>query len=405
MKLRPHQEVSRGYLRARERAYLADQPRVGKTPAAIMAARDLNIRHVTVICPASVVSNWRREWKRWWPKFDGQLEVYSYDKLARNNTAMGSPTLVIFDEFHYCKTRSAKRTVASLALLKKARYVWALSGTPAPNHPGELYVPLAALWPMELRLLNIRNADDWMNLTCHWKSIKVGHRTWVPKVFGAKNAPMVKALLDRLMLRRTFKEVSGKDPVWWSEQFIDLTPADTKRVNALAPLDTPIREEDENLARARHELGRLKAPLVAAALADELRDDPTRKIVVVAYHTAVLLALAEALAEFEPELIDGSVSKTARDARVAKFQERPATRVLIGQHKAIREGITLDRADSVEMVELVFTPGDNEQVANRASSTEKPTVPVRAWSVAGTVDEAVNGVIIRKEEMQSEIGL
>jgi len=401
VKLRPHQIAAQQYLEDHDRAYLADQPRVGKTPPAILAARALDIQSTLVVCPASVVGNWEREWTRWWPAGPRPM-VVSYDKLARMDTTRIDPDLVILDEAHYIKTRTAKRTKAALAVLKRARRKWLLSGTPAPNNPSELYVPLAALWPEELKALGIRHAEDWLNYSCHWQRIQVGPRIWVPKVFAAKNVERIRALLARCMLRRTFAEVSGKEPVWWSEQVITLPGVTTKWINDETPAGEP---SEENLAKIRHEIGKLKAPVVGAILAEELRDEPFRKIVVVAYHRAVLVALYEALLEFQPLMIDGSTPKGARDARVTLFQTQHKHRVLLGQHKAIREGITLDRADEVVMVELVFTPGDNEQVANRASSTEKPTVPVRVFSVRDTVDEALNAVIVRKEEMQSGMGL
>lgn len=407
MNLRPHQETSRNFLANRTRAYLGDEPRVGKTPAAIMAARDVGAEVVTVVCPAVVVGNWRHEWERWWPGFSGSLEVVSYDRLIRMSAVarMGAD-LVILDEAHYCKNTAAKRTRASIALGRNAERTWLLSGTPMPNHPGELYAPLAGFWPEMLRALGVRNYTDWLNLTCHWKNIQVSPRTWVPKVFSVKSPQLVQRLLDGIMLRRSFKQVSGKEPIWWGEHLLDASRSDINFINGEFPVGSVLNQDDPNLAAVRHEIGRIKAPLAAAVLREELREDPSRKIIVVAYHLAVLQTLAEELAEFEPQVIDGSTSGPARDVRVKQFQTTEHRyRVLIGQHKAIREGITVDRADEVNMVEMVWTPGDNEQVANRASSTEKPTVPVRVFSLADTVDEAVNAVLLRKERMQNAVGL
>lgn len=417
MNLRPHQETSRKFLATHPRAYLGDEPRVGKTPAAIMAAKDVGAEVITVACPAVMVGTWQHEWYRWWPEFAGALEVVSYDRLIRMSavTRMGAD-LVILDEAHYCKTTTAKRTRASIALGRNATRTWLLSGTPMPNHPGELYAPLAGFWPEKLRALGVRNYGDWLNLTCNWKSIQVGPRTWVPKVFSAKDPALVRQLLEGIMLRRTFKEVSGRDSIWWNQQPLVADETDAVELAemgaGLAPLLEALNAEgveflagDDHLATVRRRLGVLKVPYILEVLREELREDPTRKMFVVGYHREVLQALWAGLAEFGAEVIHGGVSKPLRDDIVARFQRDEEKRVLIGQHMAAGTGITLDRATEVVMAEMVWTPGDNKQVANRASSTGKGTVPVRVFSFADTIDEAVNDVLVRKEQMQTEVGL
>lgn len=415
MNLRPHQETSRQFLATHPRAYLGDEPRVGKTPAAIMAARDLDARRVKVVCPAVMVGTWRHEWTRWWPEFTGTLDVVSYDALIRRPDETPYD-VAIGDEFHYCKTPAAKRTRAAMRLLRAATHAWALSGTPMPNHPGELYAPLAGLWPEKLRALNVRHHIDWLNLTCNWKHIQVGPRTWVPKIFSAKDPALVRSLLEGIMLRRTFKEVSGKDSIWWSTQTLATTPWMLRKLDELAAenegvaaLVAQIERGEEptgpSLPTLRRLIGTIKAPLIASILADELREDPTRKMFVVAYHRDVLHELYRGLAEFMPLLIDGSTPKPVRDGYVTQFQYNNMHRVMLGQHMAAGTGITLDSATEVVMAEMVWTPGDNQQVANRASSTEKGTVPVRVFSLANTVDEAVTDVLVRKEQMQTAVGL
>lgn len=421
MNLRPHQETSRKFLATHPRAYLGDEPRVGKTPAAIMAAKDVGAEVITVACPAVMVGTWQHEWYRWWPEFEGALEVVSYDRLIRMSavTRMGAD-LVILDEAHYCKNTTSKRTRASIALGRNATRTWLLSGTPMPNHPGELFAPLAGFWPEKLRALGVRNYEGWLNLTCNWKNIQVGPRTWVPKVFSAKDPALVRGLIADIMLRRTFKEVSGRDSIWWSTQTLEPTRAQIAEVANSIVVGSGVdmewlaerleRGEDlegisDHIAKTRRIIGTIKAPMVAAVLREELREDPARKVFVVGYHTDVLHILRSELQEFSPNVIEGSTPKWQRDVIVQQFQQQESVRVLIGQHMAAGTGITLDRATEVAMAEMVWTPGDNQQVANRASSTEKGTVPVRVFSLAGTIDEAVNDVLVRKEQMQTEVGL
>ena len=68
-KLYPFQSEGVRFLRDRPSAYLADEMGLGKTVQAIMAARlrmmTMEAPVVTVICPASVVRQWRKEIEKW----------------------------------------------------------------------------------------------------------------------------------------------------------------------------------------------------------------------------------------------------------------------------------------------------------------------------------------------------
>ena len=53
--------------------------------------------------------------------------------------------MVIADESHYLKNMSAKRTLVIVPILKNARRVLLLTGTPAVSRPCELYAQLDAV--------------------------------------------------------------------------------------------------------------------------------------------------------------------------------------------------------------------------------------------------------------------
>ena len=64
---KPTQIEGAKFLAARKHALLADEPRVGKTGAAIMAADMLGLRKILVITTASGRAVWRRAWPEWCP--------------------------------------------------------------------------------------------------------------------------------------------------------------------------------------------------------------------------------------------------------------------------------------------------------------------------------------------------
>ena len=78
--------------------------------------------------------------------------IVSY-ALARTIKLPHRFDLMILDEAQNLKTGDAQRTQSvygPTGLITKARRAWALSGTLAPNHPGELYPHLRALFNLDL---------------------------------------------------------------------------------------------------------------------------------------------------------------------------------------------------------------------------------------------------------------
>ena len=83
MKLYDYQKEGVQFLVNHKRAYLADEMGLGKTVQAIVAARAVQATKVLVVCPASAVLNWHREWATWWRSPRPSLIAISYSKLIR----------------------------------------------------------------------------------------------------------------------------------------------------------------------------------------------------------------------------------------------------------------------------------------------------------------------------------
>ena len=157
MKLLPHQEVSMQILQAKKRCILADEPRVGKTLATASAA--LENLPALVVCPAIVKTVWMSAFTNLDPDVpvtiingkknatsigaDG-ITIINYDLLGAIEN-IGKFKTLILDESHRIKSPKAIRTKAAMKLMKAIPNVYALSGTPIPNRPIELYPLLRGL--------------------------------------------------------------------------------------------------------------------------------------------------------------------------------------------------------------------------------------------------------------------
>lgn len=161
------------------RALLGDEMGLGKTVQALaVAAYYSNEWPLLIVCPSSLRLNWKNELLKWLRPsvltsehevnvvFSGKDELFprsleehetqtrvliiTYDLMTKHSEALLASQrvgVVICDESHSIKTPQAQRTLALVPLLKSARRVLLLSGTPALSRPIELFTQVSSLRP------------------------------------------------------------------------------------------------------------------------------------------------------------------------------------------------------------------------------------------------------------------
>ncbi|CAM9826147.1 unnamed protein product, partial [Phaeothamnion confervicola] len=138
-----------------------------------------------------------------------KVVITSYDLVSRFRSSL-SPELervkvgcVICDECHYLKNHKAARTRAAMPLLKAARRIILLSGTPALSRPVELFTQLHALRP--------ETWDSLHNFGLRYCAGKKGRFGW--DYSGSSNIPELHALLRAtVMVRRLKKDILTQLP-------------------------------------------------------------------------------------------------------------------------------------------------------------------------------------------------
>lgn len=403
--LMPYQVAGAEFLARKQFALLADEPGLGKTAQAIVAADLVASGRVCVVCPASVVENWRREIDRWsLGLFDA--EVFSFDTAHR---AEGDFDTLIVDEAHYLKTPKTQRTRAVYGqewsygdggLIDRARHVFLLTGTPMPNNPSEIWTHLHALAPFLIkgRTGKTRTYGSFVGRYCYTRDNGFG-----AQIVGARNHDELRGLLGDFMLRRTKVEVLPELPELRFDELAVPGRIDPAAMGEEADLVRRTLEEHgvdglKLIAGHATTLRRLTGAAKVAGVASWTRDWLTNgggKIVLFAQHRAVIEGLKEELARYVGVAsIDGSTRD--RQRQVDEFQNGDA-RVFVGQIQAAGAGITLTAASDLVFVESSWVPGENEQAAQRIHRvSQNEACLVRFAMLAGSIDEHVQRAVARK---------
>ena len=414
---RPYQLVGRDFLASRTRALLADEMRVGKTPQAILAADGLDILKALVLCPAIAVEHWKREWTKWAPEAWTMVDVMSYDK-ARNLWQGGDLKaerwdVLIVDEAHFCKNPNATRTqmvYGKGGLGYQCGAIWALSGTPAPKHAGELWPLLRAFGRTDL------SYDAFGYRYCTGFTLYVGNtfrREW--RVTGTREEmiPELRELIAPIMLRRTRKEVAPEMPDI-DFQFLEVEPP-SNRWDVLHGMD--FKSDEALLAwieanptadrEDRVEVALAKVPALVEEIAFNIESGLLKQTVVFGWHRDPLAKLADALVEkgIVSALITGDTLSRQREFVQEQFRSG-MFQVVCANVLAAGTAIDLSAASHGYFLELDWTPGNNTQAANRLVSMEKQepvTFDVVTWP--GSTDDRVQRVLLRQvREINQLIG-
>ena len=437
----PHQQAGAMRLAGCTPTYLGFDMGIGKTRTFIEAVRMRKAKRVLVICPASALLVWKREIGLWHPgatfisvRTPADLTkpvnytIVSHGLMSQKQgpvveALIATPfgyEMTAIDEAHAFNAADSNRVKALRRAAPKLGDITPLSGTPMRNHAGDLYTLLSICWPRGLRMARHEYEDRFC---------KVAHKTFggsrmIRVVEGSKNLDQLRKLIAPFMLRVRKEDVFKDMPaIIWDSVPVSLDPTHLpegdfrhlekiihKAIAAEGVGTDMVTEALAQLARSgaasvmtlRHMLGLAKlrgATEYIVDMLDNLPDD--RKVLVFAHHAHVIAALSRHLGEYSPAVLTGSTLPQDREAAVDKFLSDARCRVFIGNIQAAGTAITLVgpkcKCSDVVFVESSWTPMDNAQAACRVHRIgQKDGVVARMLSATGTVDDLINGLLVRK---------
>jgi len=388
-----------------------------------------------LICPMSVLGNWRREAQKFAPDLRvrvhhgrGRLKdrefasearscdlvLTTYALALRDRETLGKVRWerIVLDEAQNIKSGEAKQTRAIRAL--KARHRVALTGTPVEN-----------------RLSELHSIMDFLNpgLLGSAGSFRERFETPIERYRDGRATARLRQATGPFILRRLKTD---------GEIISDLPEKIEMRVDCHLTREQATLYQavvDEMLQKARRAAGIERSGIILAAL---------MKLKQVCNHPAHLLKdrsslegrsgklarleeiLSEALAEGDRALcftqfaelghmlrvhlqerlgcevlfLHGGTSRTAREEMVERFQSEDGPRVFVLSLKAGGTGLNLTAANHVIHFDRWWNPAVEDQATDRAFRIgQHKNVQVRKLTCVGTLEERIAQLIAEKREL------
>jgi len=447
LELMPHQGQLVATAAAGHRTFLlADEPGLGKTAEALLAAEAANAYPLLVVVPNVVKTNWAREAARWTPRRlatvvqgDGEavdgfadIVVLNYEILDRHMGWLGDFGFrgMVVDEAHFIKNKTSLRSQHVLALSERIRsrtdrpLLMALTGTPLINDIEDF----GAIWQFLGWIDDSKPLDELMG------ALEDTGLTPADRGFSAAARQCV---IDLGIVRRRKLDVAADIP---ARRIADLPVELDERVGrsiraaernladrmvaqyetALAnrSSDAVVEGIDHDLVRrvARSELkkattaqsgenvftmmrriGQAKAEL-AADYTNQLARS-AGKVVFFAKHVDVMDAAEQIFARQGVRFssIRGGQTATVRQANVDAFVNDPDVTVAVCSLTAAGVGLNLQVASNIVLAELSWTDAEQTQAIDRSHRIGQAE-PVTAWRIiaAQTIDARIAGLVDAK---------
>ena len=445
--LMPHQaQVVAATTRGHRTFLLADEPGLGKTAQALLAAQAADAYPLLVVVPNVVKTNWAHEVGLWTPfrrstvvhgdgdRMDGFADVVivNYELLDRHVGWLGDLGFrgMVVDEAHFIKNKTSQRSQHVLALSERIRarvarpLLMALTGTPLINDIEDFRAiwqflgwiddtkPLGPLMAA-LEDTGLTPADPGFYAAARASVIDMGivRRRKVDVVAdiparrvadlpveldgaAGRSIRAAEAALAAQMVARYRSAVDTRSG-GAGEDEVDLDLV--RRVAAAELKDSSSKAGGENVFTMVRRIGQAKAGLAADYAAQLARN--VGKVVFFAKHIDVMDQAEQTFADrgIKYASIRGEQTTRTRNKNVAAFVDDPEVQIVVCSLTAAGVGLNLQVASNLVLAELSWTHAEQTQAIDRIHRIGQDQ-PVTAWRIiaAQTIDARIAELIDSK---------
>ena len=426
-------------------ACLADDMGLGKTIqtlAVILADRAEGHQDpFLVVCPTSLVSNWRREAERFAPSLnvlahqgnsrignithmaewaqDADLILTTYGVLQRDTELLASIKWrgVVLDEAQNIKNPDTQQAKAARKIQAPCRI--ALTGTPVENHVGDLWSIMDFLNPGLLGtreafrktfLLPIRNHND-QDTNARLQAM------CAPFVLRRmKNDPELELNLPDKIERRVACTLTKEQATLYGAVIKDMQQRlqhakGIERLGLVFQATTRLKQVCNHPAQlVEHQdgavAGRSGKLTKLLELMDEAITDGQKSLVFTQYVRMghLLRQELEQRTDTKVPFLHGSVPARERDLMVEQFQNDDNVRILIVSVRAGGNGLNLTAASHVFHYDRWWNPAVENQATDRAFRIgQTKDVQIHKMVCTGTLEEKIDLMIEQKSQLADQL--
>lgn len=406
--LRNYQRVDVNLLKKYKKFGLFNEMRTGKTPTILITLEELKIKKALFIVPKSTIFlTWVPEIKKWtnklllfinnesvskrkkiYEEFTMNEEMYlvisrsTFRNDIQNELIKHNDFALIIDEAHYLRNYKTMQSIITNKVAGKLERIYCLTGTPANNHPSDIFGILQVINPEKFKNINYWDFVDYYfgiikkrvssRLTMQIPKDDIKKELEAEFIYLTESVSIMRKQKD---LRKQMPEIIVNDVI------LDMSKVQENLYNKI--IDETKKnifyneKSDESFLTLFNKLRLLTTTTINFNLEDIgvkfqwiiefIKDNPYQPIIVYSTFSNKGINILNNILNNEKiinKTITGQTSAKERFEIVQEFQNNEYN-VILCNIKATNVGITLDRARVSIFLNRELNPTENLQAENR----------------------------------------
>lgn len=411
----------------------------GKTITTIAAIAAQGLPHNLIVCPKSVLWNWKKEIEQWIPgtkvwvmsgdknarlkelwsarvSSQGGFVICTYDsmRIHKDELMADKWSSIVFDEVHYLVNTDSLRSKVARSL--KADHKYGLTATPIMNSATDMYGCISAI---KGPILGTYSAfvERYCYKDAQWNAI-----------VGYQNLDELNMRIRPFLIRKTLQdaefqlpekvetdlivELGEKEIALYTkikqELLLELEEAEVSKVSAPVMLQMTLVKlgKLQELSDSMELLGDHKISSKLEALKEHLASIDGQAVIFTRFERMAQILNRE-LAEYGPCLLTGALDDIDRQQLMNEFATDRKRRVFIST-EAGGAGINLQTANYLYNFDLPFSLGKLEQRIGRIyrHGQKKPVFIYNLMAKPGGrkgIDDWVKTKLLHKQELSDQL--
>lgn len=414
-RLRPYQNIDVEALSKIKQKGVFNAMRCGKTPTTIQSVVNEGYNKVLVLVPSFLKYQWQDEFIKWSNFTKEEIEIVkgkqndrviqyhsvlnrekyvlivSYDTIKTDikkylRLGEGFEAMIV-DEAHFLRNVKSSRSQAVFDIGKRIPIKYALTGTPAVQHPKDIYGILKFLY-------SNRFTSQYQFCDLFFEKV-YDPFTYSNYTYGGFKPCMEKDLqnyLSCMSIQRKAEDVMNWLPEITRQTIkLDMSPKQQKLYNKMRDdFIVEIAGKEIDAQNALVQATRLNQLSICPEIfgegvpsskvdfvIDYVEENPLEPIIIFSSFTSALKVIHEKIKG--SVLLTGEQSAEQKKANVEAFQSGKSN-VILANIQAGSVGWTIDRANTMIFLNRSFIPVDNQQAEARFLNT-RPDMPNKSKTI------------------------
>ena len=419
-KLRPYQNIDVEVLSNIKQKGVFNAMRCGKTPTTICSIVNEGYKKVLVVVPSFLQYQWQEEFLKWSNFDEGdvviatgtptkRIELYSevkkrdkyilivsYDTIKmdiKKYSILGSGfEAMILDEAHFLRNIKSSRSQAMFELSKKIPVKYALTGTPAVQHPKDIFGILKFLYPNRFRS-QYQFCDQFFEKVFD----PFAYNNYIYGGFKPNMEKDLQNYLSCMSIQRKTEDVMNWLPEITRQTIkLDMNSKQQKLYDKMRKeFVVEIAGKEIDAQNALVQATRLNQLSICPEIfgegvpsskvdfvIDYVEENPLEPMIIFSSFTSALKVIHEKIKG--SVLLTGEQTAEQKKKNVEAFQSGK-TNVILANIQAGSVGWTIDRANTMIFLNRSFIPVDNQQAEARFLNT-RPDMPNKNKTIIDLVN-------------------